>query len=43
MEMRSAKASILSVGKVSRIQRVALYCITTKYDIYVLVGTLARN
>jgi len=43
MEMRSAKASILSVGEVSRIQRVALYCMTTKYDIYALVGTLARN
>jgi len=43
MEMRFAKASILSVGKVLRIQRVALYCITTKYDIYVLVDTLIRN
>ena len=43
MEIRSAKALILSVSKVSRIQRVALYCITTKYDTYVLVGTLVRN
>jgi len=43
MEMRSAKVSILLVGKVSRIQRVALYCITTKYDMYVLVDTLTRN